>query len=182
MILDYLICLSDDGTKIRAKSVVIATGTFLKGQINIGLEVYPAGRIGDEPSIGNIPNNYELKCRIIKYLRKTNQRDLNKCLKNCLFEINWISIRWIVGLANTLESLDLKMGRLKTGTPPRLKADTIDYSVCTLQKGDMPPLPFSFMNERVWINVCRYNFLHKIMISPKLKNSLFRQVLNCHML
>ncbi|KAJ8920073.1 hypothetical protein NQ315_011727 [Exocentrus adspersus] len=97
----------NDGTKIRAKSIVITTGTFLKGQINIGLEVYPAGRIGDEPAIG---------------------------------------------LANTLESLNLKMGRLKTGTPPRLKADTIDYSVCGSQRGDMPPLPFSFMNERVWIN------------------------------
>lgn len=46
------------------------------------------------------------------------------------------------------------MGRLKTGTPPRLKADTINYSVCREQKGDMPPIPFSFMNRKVWINVC----------------------------
>lgn len=48
------------------------------------------------------------------------------------------------------------MGRLKTGTPPRLKADTIDYSVCEKQYGDDPPQPFSFMNEAVWIKVNRY--------------------------
>ncbi|KAJ8945144.1 hypothetical protein NQ318_001609 [Aromia moschata] len=83
-----------DGTRIKSKSVVITTGTFLKGQINIGLDVFPAGRIGDEPS---------------------------------------------VGLANTLESLNLKMGRLKT-------------VYVAFKKGDMPPLPFSFMNEKVWIN------------------------------
>lgn len=59
----------------------------------------------------------------------------------------------LVGLANTLDSLGLRMGRLKTGTPPRLKADTIDYSGCAVQKGDDPPVPFSFMNDRVWIDV-----------------------------
>lgn len=59
-----------DGTKIYSSTVVITTGTFLKGQINIGLEKRPAGRMGDEPSIG---------------------------------------------LANTLEKIGFKMGRLKTG-------------------------------------------------------------------
>ncbi|XP_025828938.1 protein MTO1 homolog, mitochondrial isoform X2 [Agrilus planipennis] len=57
----------------------------------------------------------------------------------------------ILGLGNTLESLGLQTGYLRTGTPPRLKANTIDYSVCDVQKGDNPPVPFSFMNERVWI-------------------------------
>ncbi|XP_030754575.1 protein MTO1 homolog, mitochondrial [Sitophilus oryzae] len=97
----------NDGTKIKADCVVITTGTFLRGRINIGLNIRPAGRIGDEPAIG---------------------------------------------LANTLDSLNLKMGRLKTGTPPRLKADTIDYSRCEKQLGDDPPLPFSFMNDSVWID------------------------------
>lgn len=44
--------LVDDGTKILAKTVVITTGTFLKGEIYIGSEVKPAGRMGDEPAIG----------------------------------------------------------------------------------------------------------------------------------
>lgn len=62
--------VTGDGTKIYSGAVVITTGTFLKGQINIGLEKRPAGRLGDEPSIG---------------------------------------------LANTLERIGFRMGRLKTG-------------------------------------------------------------------
>lgn len=64
------------------KSVVITTGTFLRGQINIGLEVRPAGRIGDEPSIG---------------------------------------------LAKSLDTIGFELKRLKTGTPPRIKSNTIDF-------------------------------------------------------
>lgn len=41
-----------DGTMVKSKTVVITTGTFLRAQINIGLDVRPAGRIGDEPAIG----------------------------------------------------------------------------------------------------------------------------------
>lgn len=96
----------NNGTSIRGKSVILTTGTFLKGQINIGLEVRPAGRFGDEPAIG---------------------------------------------LALTLERLEFRMGRLKTGTPPRLDARTIDFSVCQSHSGDNPPIPFSFMNDSVWI-------------------------------
>jgi tRNA U34 5-carboxymethylaminomethyl modifying enzyme MnmG/GidA len=40
-----------------------------------------------------------------------------------------------------------------TGTPPRLDGRSIDYSVCTVQEGDDPPVPFSFMNDTVWIKV-----------------------------
>ncbi|XP_069669204.1 protein MTO1 homolog, mitochondrial isoform X2 [Periplaneta americana] len=96
----------NDGTKVSGRSVILTTGTFLKGQINIGLDVRPAGRIGDAPSIG---------------------------------------------LANTLEKLNFRMGRLKTGTPPRLDRSTIDFSVCVIQEGDNPPIPFSFLNDAVWI-------------------------------
>jgi len=49
-----------------------------------------------------------------------------------------------VGLAGALASLDLSMGRLKTGTTPRLDAKTIDFSRCTPQYGDEIPKPFSF--------------------------------------
>jgi tRNA U34 5-carboxymethylaminomethyl modifying enzyme MnmG/GidA len=94
-----------------SRSVVITTGTFLRGQINIGLETFPAGRIGDQPAIG---------------------------------------------LARTLERLQFRLGRLKTGTPPRLNGRTIDYSVCSIQSGDNPIMPFSFMNENVWIEVLLY--------------------------
>ncbi|XP_058807760.1 protein MTO1 homolog, mitochondrial isoform X4 [Phymastichus coffea] len=79
---DYKKCcgiILKDGSKIKSNTVVITTGTFLKGQINIGLETKPAGRLDDEPSIR---------------------------------------------LANTLEQLGFSIGRLKTGTPPRLEKST----------------------------------------------------------
>lgn len=92
--------------EIYCKSVVITTGTFLRGQINIGLDVRPAGRIGDDPAIG---------------------------------------------LAKSLETLGFKLSRLKTGTPPRIKADTINYDTLEKHFGDNPPVPFSFMNSKVWL-------------------------------
>lgn len=93
-------------TSVRCKSVVITTGTFLRGQINIGLDVRPAGRMGDEPAIG---------------------------------------------LAKSLEDIGFKLSRLKTGTPPRIKANTINYDILDKHYGDNPPTPFSFMNSKVWL-------------------------------
>lgn len=114
-----------DGSQIMSQCVVITTGTFLKGQINIGLDVRPAGRIGDEPSIG---------------------------------------------LADTLASLGFRMDRLKTGTPPRLDGRTIDYSVCIPQPGDDPPVPFSFMNDRVWLNTDDQKLCYLTHTTPNVEN------------
>ncbi|XP_076755188.1 5-taurinomethyluridine-[tRNA] synthase subunit MTO1, mitochondrial [Xylocopa sonorina] len=97
-----------DGTKIYSNAVVIATGTFLNGQISIGLEQRPAGRMGDESSIG---------------------------------------------LANILDRVGFRMGRLKTGTPPRLDGASIDFSKCQISAPDEVSTPFSFMNETVWLPV-----------------------------
>ncbi|XP_071944332.1 protein MTO1 homolog, mitochondrial-like [Antedon mediterranea] len=95
-----------DGKQIDGKSVVITAGTFLCGEIHLGLEARPAGRLGDEPS---------------------------------------------VGLAKTLEDAGFTVGRLKTGTPPRVDGKSINYSKLVQQTGDPDPIPFSFMNERVSI-------------------------------
>ena len=95
-----------DGREVRANKVILTTGTFLRGQINIGLDVRPAGRMGDQPAIG---------------------------------------------LAETLERLNFQLGRLKTGTPPRLYKDTIDFTNLQVMPGDDPPRPFSYLNDRVWI-------------------------------
>lgn len=43
---------TENGVAVRGKTVVLTTGTFLRGQINIGLETRPAGRMDDEPAIG----------------------------------------------------------------------------------------------------------------------------------
>ncbi|NWI20478.1 MTO1 protein, partial [Crypturellus soui] len=95
-----------DGSRVPAGSVVLTTGTFLRGMIVMGLETRPAGRLGDQPAIG---------------------------------------------LAKTLENLGFAVGRLKTGTPPRLAKDTIDFSGLEKRVADNPPVPFSFLSEAVWI-------------------------------
>lgn len=104
----FLFPSAEDGTKIHSGSVILTTGTFLRGMVLIGLEMHPAGRMGDQPS---------------------------------------------VGLAQTLEKIGFTMGRLKTGTPPRLLRDSIDFTHLQKQEADNPPVPFSFLSEAVWIKV-----------------------------
>ncbi len=93
-----------DGREIRAGAVVLTTGTFLRGEIHLGTERWPAGRVGDQPA---------------------------------------------VALARDLEAADVRLGRLKTGTPPRLDGRTIDWAALVEQPGDEPPRPFSFMTDRI---------------------------------
>ncbi len=93
-----------DGAELRAGAVVITTGTFLNGLIHIGERKIPAGRVGEQPSIG---------------------------------------------LSRTLYGLGLRMGRLKTGTPPRLDGKTIAWEQLEAQQGDDPPSPFSFLTRAI---------------------------------
>lgn len=97
----------ESGEVITTKNVVITTGTFLGGEIHIGLEVYPSGRMGEAATFG-----------------------LSKSLKDAGFQ----------------------MGRLKTGTPPRLDKRSIDFSRLEVQPGDQSPMPFSYLNERVAVD------------------------------
>ena len=54
-----------------------------------------------------------------------------------------------LGLARTLKGLNLPMGRLKTGTPPRLDGRTIDWAALDVQPGDSPPEPMSYLTARI---------------------------------
>ena len=54
-----------------------------------------------------------------------------------------------IGLSETLGRIGFRLGRLKTGTPPRLDGRTIDWANLDAQSGDDPPLPFSFLTDKI---------------------------------
>src|ERR1700750_2596085 len=54
-----------------------------------------------------------------------------------------------LGLSTSFERAGLTLGRLKTGTPPRLDGTTIDWAAVEMQPGDDPPEPFSVMTDRI---------------------------------
>ena len=94
----------DDGQKISAPSVILTTGTFLRGVIHIGDQQTPAGRVGETPSYG---------------------------------------------ISKTLETHNFMLARLKTGTPPRIDKNSINFVGLEEQPGDTPPQPFSYMNNEI---------------------------------
>ncbi len=56
-----------------------------------------------------------------------------------------------IGLSDRLYGLGLTMGRLKTGTPARLRSSSIDWSGIEMQPADADPIPFSFLNDRITV-------------------------------
>jgi len=56
-----------------------------------------------------------------------------------------------IGLAYTFKRLGFPLGRLKTGTPPRLDGNTIDWSILDGQPADNPPIPFSYMTDKITV-------------------------------
>jgi tRNA uridine 5-carboxymethylaminomethyl modification enzyme len=93
-----------NGDQISAQTVILTTGTFLRGVIHIGDVSRSGGRMGDKAS---------------------------------------------VDLAKRIDSFNLPLGRLKTGTPPRLDGRTIDWTKLETQPGDDEPVLFSFLSEAV---------------------------------
>ena len=93
---------TQSGFEFRSRSVVLTVGTFLGGQIHVGMEKIAGGRAGEAPS---------------------------------------------TRLASFLRDLDLPVGRLKTGTPPRIDGRTVDFSVMAPQPGDTPTPVFSYIGD-----------------------------------
>jgi tRNA uridine 5-carboxymethylaminomethyl modification enzyme len=92
-----------DGSEVQSKTVVLTTGTFLRGVIHIGDVSRSGGRMGDKAS---------------------------------------------EKLAERMDSFGLPMGRLKTGTPPRLDGRTIHWDSLERQPGDDDPTFFSFLTSK----------------------------------
>ncbi len=57
-----------------------------------------------------------------------------------------------LGLSDTLKRFEFNLGRLKTGTPPRLDGRTIDWSSCEKQAGDNLPVPFSYLTDNITLS------------------------------
>jgi tRNA uridine 5-carboxymethylaminomethyl modification enzyme len=93
------------GVQYRSKTVVVTTGTFLKGLMHIGQAQLAGGRLGESSA---------------------------------------------QHLSSSLVELGLELGRLKTGTPPRLLKRTINFSQLQAQSGDDPPPFFSFWREELF--------------------------------
>ncbi len=118
--------------EIRSKTLVLTTGTFLRGLIRIGKKSYEAGRVGDRPAIN---------------------------------------------LAKSIERLKFSIGRLKTGTPPRIEKKSINFNYLREQKPDSIIKPFSFINKLIHIkqiscfltntNACTHKIINNnIHLSP----------------
>jgi tRNA uridine 5-carboxymethylaminomethyl modification enzyme len=95
------------GVQYGGETVVITTGTFLRGLIHVGEAKTESGRAGE-------PAAYSL--------------------------------------SDALKRLGFELGRLKTGTPPRLNRRTIDFSKMQIQPGDVPPPLFSYKHRLVSVS------------------------------
>lgn len=95
--------ITKEGIIYHTKTLIISSGTFLRGLLHIGETNYSGGRAGDQPA---------------------------------------------VGLSASLEKFGFHLGRLKTGTPPRVNRRSIDYSKTEEQPGD-PNVKFSFDDEEI---------------------------------
>lgn len=93
-----------EGLDFYGHTVVLTTGTFMRGLIHVGLNSYAGGRAG-EPAAER--------------------------------------------LSESLKKFDIAVGRLKTGTPARLAARSIDYKKLENQPGDKAIKPFSFMTDKI---------------------------------
>ncbi len=99
-----------------SKTVVVTTGTFLRGLMHVGLNQQSGGRAGEAAAMG---------------------------------------------LSGSLKELGLELGRLKTGTPPRLLRRSIDFSRTEVQPGDEPVPYFSYWKDDLFHVEHSMNSLHR---------------------
>lgn len=129
------------GERLRAAAVVLATGTFLRGEIHLGARRWPAGRFGE-------PAARRMSASLLRH--------------------------------------GLDLGRLKTGTPPRLARASVDLAGLEPQLGDEPPRPFSFLTDRIerpqvpcwitWTTDRTHRLIHEHLHEAPIHNGQIRAV------
>ncbi|MFK7866877.1 MAG: tRNA uridine-5-carboxymethylaminomethyl(34) synthesis enzyme MnmG [Alphaproteobacteria bacterium] len=130
--------ITGDGKKINAKTIIITTGTFLRGMMHEGNVSTQGGRVDDPAAFG---------------------------------------------LSSALSGLSLNMGRLKTGTPARLDARTINFDLLQKQWGDDDIEPLSFMTESIALKqICCYitetnEATHKIIADNLDQSALYAGII-----
>ena len=90
----------------------------------------------------------KLACRAVVVTTGTFLRALMHC-GPAMTEGGRVNEAAATGLSAALEGLGLRLARLKTGTPPRVFRDSIDFTGLEIQEGDDPPVPFSFMTTAI---------------------------------
>src|SRR6266404_1474461 len=111
--------VTETGAEIRAGCVVLTAGTFLRGLIHLGETKIPAGRARGQHE--GVPE--DIAANSVEAPDTT--------------------------LSRTLQKFGFVLGRLKTGTPPRLDGRTIDWASLERQAGDVPPAPFSYLTGAI---------------------------------
>jgi len=117
----------DSTRTIRAKSVVLTTGTFMRGLMHTGERRDEGGRVGEGAA---------------------------------------------VGISGALRQMGFELGRLKTGTPPRLAAESIDFDGLELQPGDAQPIPFSDLTDLRTFPVMPQRPCHITYTNPKVHDAI----------
>jgi tRNA uridine 5-carboxymethylaminomethyl modification enzyme len=111
----------------HADTVVVTTGTFLRGLMHIGTNQLSGGRAGEAATMG---------------------------------------------LSGSLKEVGIELGRLKTGTPPRLVRSSIDFSKSEAQLGDEPPPYFSYWKDDLW-NDELFHMEHSKALKERRRDSLY---------
>ncbi len=130
--------------RARMKRVLETTPNLTIRQASVERLIVEAGKVrGVESQIGEI---FEARCVILTtgtFLKGL----VHIGLKN--YSAGRAGDFAAMGLSESLAQLGFRIGRLKTGTCPRLDARTIDYSALEVQPGDEPPPPFSFRTMKI---------------------------------
>jgi len=146
------------GGRLAAPTVVVTTGTFLRGLLHIGSATRPAGRM---------PSSLAALAAARGAAAQSVGDDAGAAAASDSADV--AAAAGASKLSQTLYGIGFRLGRLKTGTPPRLDGRTIDYGGLKAAAGDPEPSPFSFVSLAVpgWRPPAAQVVCHETYTSPE---------------